>query len=335
MFLVPRTMYYSLFYYVDAYCKCGITQMYNLKKVFQCITNPVIRHFVYNYGHRKPEYKANTNIISKNSNVEDDSRSSTSTLDSNKKRKKPLRYDSEEDEVDNNFNYSVLFLVETEWLDLLFLVEPFAIAYKLVDKKFETLEINIIHLIKHLNVNQLKIVTSYNTDFEESMKKIIWTRHLAPYYKNLQILNVKEYLEIIQELESLKIFYTDQDNGNIQLLISIDRIISDYYTSISAKTKTLCLKQHFALKFNPKLLSPKINNEFIIQELLNAIKKEKNNLMNNQVMMQSKSNNNSMNKSIDKSINKSINRSIGKVTFENELNTSRTSSPTTSKSPLN
>jgi hypothetical protein len=240
-----------------------------LKKVFQCITNPVIKHFVYNYGHRKVEYKANTKVED-----DDDSRSSTSTLDGNKKRKKSFR---EGDEVDNNFNYSVLFLVETEGLDLLFLVEPFAIAYKLVDKKFETLEINIIHLIKHLNVNQLKIVTSNNTDFEESMKKILWTRNLAPYYKNLHILNVKEYLEIIQELESLKILYqdNDQDNANIQLLISIDRIISDYYTSISAKTKTLCLKQRFALKFNPKLLSPKINDEIIIQELRNAIKKEK------------------------------------------------------------
>ncbi len=129
--------------------------------------------------------------------------------------------------MDNNFNYSVLFLVELEWLDLLFLVEPFAISYKLVDKKFETLEINIIHLIKHLNVNQLKIVSSNNTDFKESIQKVLWTRNLAPYYKNFNILNVKEYLEIIQELESLKIFYTDQDNANIQLLISIDRIISD------------------------------------------------------------------------------------------------------------
>jgi hypothetical protein len=131
--------------------------------------------------------------------------------------------------VDNNFNYSVLFLVELEWLDLLFLVEPFAISYKLVDKKFETLEINIIHLIKHLNVNQLKIVSSNNTDFKESIQKVLWTRNLAPYYKNLHILNVKEYLEIIQELESLKILYqdNDQDNANIQLLISIDRIISD------------------------------------------------------------------------------------------------------------
>jgi predicted transcriptional regulator len=35
------------------------------------------------------------------------------------------------------------------------------------------------------------------------------------------------------------------------------------------------------LKFNPKLLSPKINDEIIIQELRNAIKKEKNNLKNN------------------------------------------------------
>jgi hypothetical protein len=59
MFLVPRSMYYSLFCYADAYCKSGITQMYNLKKVFQCITNPVIKHFVYNYGYRK----LNTKLI--------------------------------------------------------------------------------------------------------------------------------------------------------------------------------------------------------------------------------------------------------------------------------
>ncbi len=81
-------------------------------------------------------------------------------------------------------------------------------------------------------------------------------------------------------------------------------------------------------------MSPKINDEFIIQELRNAIKKEKDNLKNNQSMMQSKSNNNS--------INKSINKSIDKVKFEDQLNTSksstsrsRTSSPRTSISPLN
>ena len=91
-----------------------------------------------------------------------------------------------------------------------------------MDKKFETLEINIIHLIKHSKVNQLKIVKSNNKSYEKSIKKIIWTNNLAQYYKNLTILNFKEYFELIQELETLEIFYTDQDNANIQLLISID-----------------------------------------------------------------------------------------------------------------